>query len=291
MLTRLITVGALIVGAASSGARAEDWSREVGGWDVGRSGDACIMIEDYEGEGSTAVALMTLDDPSGTSLMITNGNWSTEKDQRYELRYHLGEWVYTLTSIGIASTYGRRGFGTAVGSEFLTDFAKSGGLMITLGESLVDDLSLDGSAAALVVFERCRRELSADLAHQRRERERLAHIPVNPFAAIRPEAVPVPTPPRDPVPQGSWATRILENYPARAIRDELQGTVGISLVVSAQGRVLSCAVTSTSGHAILDEAACDGAQRYGRFEPALDHKGQPTEGTFATVIRYSLGGG
>src|SRR6187549_3110141 len=67
-----------------------------------------------------------------------------------------------------------------------------------------------------------------------------------------PPQPPVPLPPRpNPPPpaapskargatpdgQGRWAARIQENYPARAIRDETEGSVGVRVTISAQGRV------------------------------------------------------
>ncbi|MBT2133944.1 hypothetical protein KK137_06320 [Croceibacterium sp. LX-88] len=140
------------------------------------------MFDDYEGEGSTEVVLMIKDNPASTVLMITNSNWSAKDGERYELKYYLGDWVYTLESLGIEQTSFRKGFGTVVNAKFLGDMAKASGLTIMRGEALIDDLSLDGSGAALAVLERCRRELAADVEQERKDRERLEHIPLDPFA-------------------------------------------------------------------------------------------------------------
>jgi len=86
-----------------------------------------------------------------------------------------------------------------------------------------------------------------------------------------------------------WAARIQEAYPARAIRQELEGNVGVSVVVGADGRVTSCSVTASSGESILDEAACDGMQRYARYTPAKNDAGQPTTGRDTLTIVYRLG--
>ena len=169
--------------AAASPLAAADWSREVAGWDVGRSGDTCAMVMEYEGEGSTRLGLVIKDDAAKTYLAVTNFRWSTKENEAYELKFHLGKWVYTMPSIGIAQDLIRRGFLTRAGKDFVADFAKASALTITRDETLVDDLSLEGSGAALVVLERCRRELARDLEHQRRDRERLEHIPVDPFAS------------------------------------------------------------------------------------------------------------
>jgi protein TonB len=122
--------------------------------------------------------------------------------------------------------------------------------------------------------------------------------PAPPARIIPPAAPPAPPPPPPPPPsqaraatpnnQASWARRIQENYPARAIRDETEGRVGVRVSIGANGRVSSCTVTSSSGSRILDDAACDGMQRYARYNPALDDGGDPTEGSASTTIVYQL---
>jgi protein TonB len=81
----------------------------------------------------------------------------------------------------------------------------------------------------------------------------------------------------------------MDNYPARAIRDEIEGRVGVRVTVGANGRVSGCSVTSGSGSSILDDAACQDITRYGRFSPALDDDGNPTSGSWGTTIVYQLG--
>lgn len=85
-----------------------------------------------------------------------------------------------------------------------------------------------------------------------------------------------------------WAARIQEAYPARAIRQEIEGNVGVSVVIGADGRVQSCSVTASSGESVLDEAACAGMQRYARYDPALNDAGQPTTGRDSLTIVYRL---
>jgi protein TonB len=121
--------------------------------------------------------------------------------------------------------------------------------------------------------------------------------PAPPARIIPPAAPPAPPPPPPPPSQAraatpnnqaSWARRIQENYPARAIRDETEGRVGVRVSIGANGRVSSCTVTSSSGSRILDDAACDGMQRYARYNPALDDGGDATEGSASTTIVYQL---
>ena len=115
--------------------------------------------------------------------------------------------------------------------------------------------------------------------------------PAPPALVVPPPAPPAP-PSRargaTPDNQRRWAARIQENYPSRALREEIQGTVGVSVVVGSDGRVASCTVSRSSGSSILDEAACQGMQRYARFNPALDDAGNPTNGRYSTTITYQL---
>lgn len=104
-----------------------------------------------------------------------------------------------------------------------------------------------------------------------------------------------PQPPRvskargvQPKNQRSWSARIQENYPRRAVQEEIEGTVGVRVTVTADGRATACQVTSSSGSNILDEAACKDLERYGRFDPAWDADGNPISASWATRITYKL---
>jgi len=117
--------------------------------------------------------------------------------------------------------------------------------------------------------------------------------PVIPIA--RPAPPPAPPPPapskaRGATPDGlsRWSARIQEQYPPRAVRDEVEGRVGVRVTVGPNGRVSDCSVSSSSGSSILDDAACAGMRSYARFNPALDAAGNPTSGSYSTTIVYQL---
>jgi periplasmic protein TonB len=122
--------------------------------------------------------------------------------------------------------------------------------------------------------------------------------PPAPPARIIPPPAPAGPPPAPPAPsqargartknERSWAARIQENYPARALREEIEGTVGVRVSVTPDGRATGCSVTASSGSDILDAAACAGMERYARFDPALDNAGNPTTGSYSTRITYKL---
>jgi protein TonB len=85
---------------------------------------------------------------------------------------------------------------------------------------------------------------------------------------------------------GSWATT--NDYPSRALREEREGTTGFRVTIGPDGRVTDCQITSSSGHADLDEATCANVRRRARFTPATDGEGQPTSGSYANRVRWVI---
>ena len=120
--------------------------------------------------------------------------------------------------------------------------------------------------------------------------------PAPPVRIVPPAAPPAPPPPPPPSQargvqpdnQGSWQRRIMENYPPRAVRDEIEGRVGVRVSVGTNGRVASCSVTNSSGSSILDDAACQDMTRFARFKPALNDAGNPITASWTTTIVYQL---
>lgn len=86
--------------------------------------------------------------------------------------------------------------------------------------------------------------------------------------------------------QRSWETK--SDYPAKALREGREGTVYFTVVIGTDGRVKSCAVTGSSGHADLDQAACNTFMTRARFEPARDADGSAIEGKFSSKIEYRI---
>jgi periplasmic protein TonB len=117
---------------------------------------------------------------------------------------------------------------------------------------------------------------------------------------LAPPPVVAPPPPPPPPPtvnksrgvspkgQSGWARRIQDNYPARALRDEREGRVGVRVTIGPDGRVSACSVSSSSGSPDLDAAACEGMQRHARYEPALDAAGNPITASTSTTIVYQI---
>lgn len=85
---------------------------------------------------------------------------------------------------------------------------------------------------------------------------------------------------------GEWVTS--GDYPASALRDEMQGAVSFVLRVDPAGRVENCTVTVSSGHAILDDTACNLITQRAIFRPATDKRNRPVAGTYANRVRWVL---
>lgn len=90
---------------------------------------------------------------------------------------------------------------------------------------------------------------------------------------------------------GSWATN--DDYPARAMHEEREGTTGFRLTIGADGLPSACDIISSSGHGDLDATTCRLIMERARFKPGRDAKGKPVGGTYSNRIRWQIpeGGG
>ena len=162
-------------------AAAEDWSFEHQGWVVARSDDLCVMEMEYEGEGATRLTVFSKGDGADAYMTVTNINWSTEKGENYEIDFRLNGFVYSLKAIGWdAGVY--KGFAIYLRDDFLRDLAETPNLKLERSGNLVDSLSMKGSSVALSRLKICRAQLAEKAAQEQRDRNRLSHIPKDPFA-------------------------------------------------------------------------------------------------------------
>lgn len=79
-----------------------------------------------------------------------------------------------------------------------------------------------------------------------------------------------------------------EDYPAAALRNEEQGTVGFRLNVGNDGRVQSCSIVTSSGSASLDSATCRIMASRARFTPATNDKGEAVDGSVQSRIAWRI---
>lgn len=77
------------------------------------------------------------------------------------------------------------------------------------------------------------------------------------------------------------------DYPRSAERQGLAGMVVISFVVRTDGLVDRCAVTASSGHAVLDDLTCRLFTERFRFEPARTAAGRAIDSTLRTSFTWS----
>lgn len=190
---KTITLTALFAAvAAPTPVQAESRSfGEHGGYDVfGREsrtaqdlGFCAMNEEDFEGPGETHLSILrTLDHPDKVLVIVDNANWSAKKGQEYKLTIRTPEWEWERDAVGTSSGY-RHGFSMAFAyDDFMPALAKATYLHFYVGETVVDRLSMEGSAAAKVALERCWAWLKADHAAKVREWNRWNHIPKDPFA-------------------------------------------------------------------------------------------------------------
>ncbi len=85
---------------------------------------------------------------------------------------------------------------------------------------------------------------------------------------------------------GNWVPQ--SAYPRDALRDNIEGMVGFTLVVGPDGRPTQCRISSSSGNDSLDWGACESLMRRARFNPAIDADGKPVVGTYTNRVRWAI---
>lgn len=283
--------GLIILAMAATAIPTVAAGQVVQGWTIGEVDDGCGMMMDYAGEGSTD--LYFFEKVGGESTILArNYNWSAKDGEAYPMTFWLDRTPFSGEVTGMKPSDGKAGFVIKGNASFRKAFAAASGLTITRGETVVDDLSLKGSGAALATLSRCVARVRAKLAAEAREKARFAHIAKDPFAsepasAIANRAADVAARPVRPrMPPGAWITN--DDYPPAAIRAEEQGTAGFRLSVDETGAVTDCEITSSSGSVLLDATTCSIMRRRARFAPAEDASGEKIPSTFASRFRWEL---
>lgn len=117
-------------------------------------------------------------------------------------------------------------------------------------------------------------------------------IPVDTGPATMPEVKPSPSASfavRMAAPKGSPGSWVSDrDYPSAAIREEREGLTRFRLTIGADGRVVGCEITSSSGSPDLDAATCSKVSARARFVPALGGDGMPTTGNYVGSVRWVL---
>lgn len=85
---------------------------------------------------------------------------------------------------------------------------------------------------------------------------------------------------------GTWVTP--DDYPSRALREEREGTTGFKLAIGANGKVVDCQITSSSGSPDLDAEACKNLMRRARFRPAEDTEGNAMASSYSSRVVWQI---
>lgn len=78
------------------------------------------------------------------------------------------------------------------------------------------------------------------------------------------------------------------DYRSSWINQELVGTARFRLDIAADGRVVGCRITGSTGHPALDEATCRLVTRRARFTPARDANGDAVASTYGQSVKWQL---
>jgi protein TonB len=115
-----------------------------------------------------------------------------------------------------------------------------------------------------------------------------------------PPVVPAPPPPPPPPhktqsaqsAKGSLVSLFSnDDYPSSAAAAGAEGTVRATLTIGADGRVVACNITQSSGNSSLDSTTCNILRRRAKFIPARDSNGNAVSDTITTPpIRWQLEG-
>jgi TonB family protein len=78
------------------------------------------------------------------------------------------------------------------------------------------------------------------------------------------------------------------DYPMKAFERNAEGVTRFELLISPDGKIVDCEVTSSSGHEDLDRQTCFLATKRVQFRPARGANGQPVWGVYRTQALWAL---
>jgi len=88
---------------------------------------------------------------------------------------------------------------------------------------------------------------------------------------------------------GQWVTP--DDYPSYSLYEDEEGTTKFVLRVGKDGLVKGCSIRESSGHTLLDDAACALITERARFRPAKDGNGRVIEASYSSSVRWLIGAG
>jgi hypothetical protein len=85
---------------------------------------------------------------------------------------------------------------------------------------------------------------------------------------------------------GAWVGS--DDYPAAALRLDVEGITSFRLSVDVTGKPSRCEIVESSSFDILDRVTCDRLMANAHFTPGHDRAGRPMEGTYANRVRWQI---
>ncbi len=266
---RIFAAVAVLSALLPAPASARDWGN-VSGWYISSGSKSCGMYaQQRTGAVVDVVFLKRLD--GSIVMQLKNPAWNIPFGSEARIQYSLDGRVYAgpVAASPMAGNSGRSLL-AAFGSDFERELRGAGTLSLILDGRTLSQISLNGSADALLTVQSCIDDLNGK-------------PPVGAgFAALAAKA---PVPSNNP---SGWVT--IADYPSRAERERREGVVGFRLSVGQNGRADSCVITKSSGHVDLDAATCNAMMRRTKFTPALDANKNPVVGVYDSRVVWKLPG-
>lgn len=173
--------------ACSLPAKAETKTTYIQGWEIMEEDEGCVMKMVYEGQGATSfIYVKTLELDS--AFFVSNYNWTPQDGEFYKITFDVDGDYYQGRGMG-SYLDGRNGIFGEMIPQFEKSLIKGDYIHIYLENTLIDKLTLGGSASAIAAVNTCyERLLKVEVnrkkveEERKKEEERWKHLPLNPFA-------------------------------------------------------------------------------------------------------------
>lgn len=258
---------------------------------------SCSMAGDYQG--TLSVMVVVQPEYGNVILAFTHPRWKSVKhEQRIPLSVQFlpgsAGWKGEATAINDA-TMEQPIIGLVFDpKEFARHWRPAIGFVLRSEGEEVGRYTLRGSAAALDAATACANRQWAEAQAERQRQvvalenaERANRAKMTMSLQRAEEAIRRKTAAGTPVPilPTSWVGG--DDWPSGALREGREGIAGYSIDVGTNGMPVACAITSSSGHADLDDTTCTLLMRRARFHAAKDGKGNPIRSVYTGRMRWA----
>ncbi len=237
-------------------------------WVVDYAEERC-SISRSAGPTGVSFTLRTIVGDDFPDLIIHSAAWREDPLQgRSEAEVSLTPARTALKAEGFAEREADSGyviFLTGLPGDFVEQFAQAQTLTIRRGNEVIAEVPTPGAAQAVAAFRKCGDDLlrSWGLDPVALAGAKKAYM-INSF--ISPE-----------------------DYPFAAVREGVQGKVGVRFIVDEAGRARDCKVVlSAPGVKVLQQKTCELIERRARFQPAIAADGAPIASATGFAITWRV---